>query len=60
MIDCGHRGILILGGYDYVFGFDHGNPFNTTEWFDGFNRPILGPIMLNRHKAPSAVCVEGI
>ena len=50
MIDCGHRGTLILGGYH----------LNTTEWFDGTNRPIVGPVMLNNHEAPSAVCVEGI
>ena len=54
MIDCGHRGTLILGGYA------NGNYLNTTEWFDGINRPNFGPVMLNKHQAPSAVCVEGI
>ena len=54
MIDCGHRGTLILGGYA------NENHLNTTEWFDGTNRPIVGPVMLNNHDAPSSVCVEGI
>ena len=54
MIDCGHRGTFILGGYG------NGKILSNTEWFDGINRPILGPIMLNRHLAPLAVCVEGI
>ena len=53
MIDCGNRGILILGGWANL------DDLNTTEWFDGINRPIIGPIMLNKHQSPSAVRVNG-
>ena len=53
MIDCGNRGILILGGRANL------DALNTTEWFDGINRPIAGPVMLNKHQLPSAVCVKG-
>ena len=53
MIDCGDRGILILGGWANL------DDLNTTEWFDSIHRPIPGPVMLNRHQIPSAVCVNG-
>ena len=53
MIDCGNRRTLILGGYA------NGNNLNTTEWFDGINRPIDGPVMLNIHQHPSAIRIEG-
>ena len=53
MIDCGNRGILILGGWANL------DNLNTTECFDGINRPIAGPVMLNKHQLPSAVCVKG-